>query len=171
MRSRSVSLRSIAAHWYHALTGVTPQSTLLERASLQQAQQRILQGQYHQLYAQRNILPSLRAAELKVYSQNGEDGILLYLLTLLGCGEQAPGRVVELCCGDALECNTTNLIVHHGYGGLLVDGSSRNVARARAFFARHPFTAQRPPRVEQAWLTRESVVSLLRAHGITGDLD
>jgi hypothetical protein len=40
---------------------------------------------------------------------------------------------VEICAGDGTECNTTNLIVNHGFHGFLFDNVERNVASGRGF--------------------------------------
>lgn len=42
---------------------------------------------------------------------------------------------MEICAGDGIECNTANLILNHGWTGLLVDGDEANVARGSAFYA------------------------------------
>jgi hypothetical protein len=44
-----------------------------------------------------------RDVEFRNNSQNGEDGILLYLFTLAGHGSR---RAIELCAGDGIENNT-----------------------------------------------------------------
>ena len=71
-------------------------------------------------------LDSIEEAELQFFSQNGEDGILLYLFSVIGWGRRI---AVEVCAGDGMECNSANLIVNHGWHALLVDGDDENIRR------------------------------------------
>jgi hypothetical protein len=74
---------------------------------------------------------SIQDTGFKVYSQTDEDGILLYLLSVTGFRTRL---CVEICAGDGQECNTANLIINHGYHGLLVDGNQELVDRGRRFY-------------------------------------
>lgn len=113
-------------------------------------------------------LPPLRETGFQCFSQTDEDGILLFIFSVIG----APTKTcVEICAGDGLECNTANLILHHGWDGLLVDGDEILSAKARRFFATHPATYVHPPAVVRAWVTRANVNALLREHGFDGELD
>lgn len=67
----------------------------------------------------------------RTYSQNDEDGILLYLFALTGTTNR---RSVDICAGDGIECNSANLIINHGWSGLLVDGNPANVCRGSEFY-------------------------------------
>lgn len=67
---------------------------------------------YQSLARQKCRLPAFPDVEFKCFSQNGEDGILLYLFSLIGTVNR---RAVEICAGDGIECNTANLIVNHGW--------------------------------------------------------
>ena len=53
----------------------------------------------------------------KQYSQHNEDGILLYIFSLIG---QTNKICVEICCGNGQENNTANLLINHGWTGLLI---------------------------------------------------
>src|SRR5689334_12518576 len=64
----------------------------------------------------RKSFSNIRDAGFRVYSQFEEDGIILYLLALIGFGNR---RVVEICAGDGMECMATNLILNHGFEGFL----------------------------------------------------
>jgi hypothetical protein len=111
---------------------------------------------------------SFEDTQFRAFSQNGEDGILLYVFSLLGMGKR---RCVEICAGDGIECNTANLIVNHGWSGLLFDGDSRLIERGRSFYARLADTAPMPPTLVNAWITRENVNDLIKANGFEGPVD
>ncbi len=113
-------------------------------------------------------LPSFDDVEFKMYSQNGEDGILLYLFSLLGSGAKT---AVEIGAGNGIECNAANLIINRGWRGLLFDGDENNVAVGREFYESGPNTSWFPPAVTQAWITRENLNGLITGFGFADEID
>jgi len=136
-------------------------------AAVDKGTQLLLSLKYRELAAQGVMLP-LPQVEFSNFSQSGEDGILHYIFSLIGTRDR---RAVELCAGAGSECNSANLIVHHGWHALLVDGSERNVREGRAFFARQPATRVNGPVFAHAWVDRDSVNDLLERHGFSGEID
>ncbi|MBL9081548.1 MAG: hypothetical protein JNK76_07065 [Planctomycetales bacterium] len=123
---------------------------------------------YRELLYEKRPLPDLEDVEFRAYSQNGEDGLLLFLFTLIGTTNK---RCVEICAGNGVECNTANLIINHGWDGLLFDGNGANVRAGRKFYATCPDTFALPPKFVKAWITTESVNQLIREHGFAGEVD
>jgi hypothetical protein len=113
-------------------------------------------------------LPSLAEVEFRAFSQNGEDGILLYLFSLIGAQQRS---CVEICAGDGIECNSANLILNHGWTALLVDGSLENVQTGKQFYAQHRDTFSFPPQFAHAWVDRETINDLIERHGFKGEVD
>jgi hypothetical protein len=113
-------------------------------------------------------LPSFGDVEFRAFSQNGEDGILLYIFSLIGTRNKT---CVEICAGDGLQCNSANLLLNHGWTGLLVDGNHENVARGLEFYSKHPDTSSFPPKFAHAWVDRETVNDLISRTGISGEID
>jgi hypothetical protein len=113
-------------------------------------------------------LPKISEIGFSCYSQTDEDGILLYLFALLGFTNKL---CVEVCAGDGIECNSANLILNHGWHGLLVDGDPENVEIGRQFYSTSRRTYVYPPRVRQAWITRENVNAMLREEGFSGPIE
>jgi hypothetical protein len=113
-------------------------------------------------------LPALADVGFRKYSQFEEDGILLYIFSLV---PPVNRTCVEICAGDGRECNTANLIINHGWWGHLFDGDERNVRVGRAFFARHKDTFLHPPRFTQAWISAEHVNDLVAESGARGPVD
>ncbi len=60
---------------------------------------------------------NLEASEKRVYSQNGEDGVIEAIFATIGTTNK---YCVEFGCDDAAECNTTHLLLN-GWSGLLMD--------------------------------------------------
>jgi hypothetical protein len=104
----------------------------------------------------------------KVYSQFDEDGILLYIFSLIGFTNR---KVVEMSCGNGMECNTANLIIHHACYGLLFDGDENNIKSANDFFKKNKMTWILPPVCIQAWITKDNVNSLIKEEGFEGEVD
>jgi hypothetical protein len=128
----------------------------------------LLSLQYRQLRIQGMPLPSFSDVEFRAYSQNGEDGILLFIFALAGVTNK---RVVEICAGDGIECNAANLIVNHSWLGLLFDGNPSNLKAANDFYSHHPSTVVRPPKIVNAWITPENVNDLIKSGGFSGEID
>jgi hypothetical protein len=130
--------------------------------------QQLLGERYLALSRSGEPLPDLMDTEATFFSQNGEDGVLLYLLALIGHGNRTSA---EICAGDGLECNTANLIVNHSWFGLLVDGDEENVRRGTEFYSNSRHQWFDPPDFRQAWITVESAPQLLIDAGVDDPLD
>jgi hypothetical protein len=130
--------------------------------------QLLLAAHYRSLRHSGGPLLPFQDVAFRSYSQNQEDGILLYLFALLGTTNRL---AVEICAGDGIECNTANLVLSHGWGALLVDGDETRVARGREFYARRRETRVWPPTFVHEWVTAENVDDLLRGHGYAGEVD
>lgn len=133
-----------------------------------QGTQVLLRLKYQEMLRRNDPLPAFDDIQFRGYSQNGEDGILLYIFSLIGTTNK---KVVEICVQDGTECNSANLIINHGWRGLLFDGSEQNIAAGRDFYARHKDTWVSPPTLVQAWITRDNVNQLISEHGFAGEID
>lgn len=131
------------------------------------SQLRLIQ-EWKSLHYRGEPLPSLNEVEFRAFSQNGEDGILLYIFSLIGAKTKI---CVEICAGDGIQCNSANLILNHGWTGLLVDGNEENVRKGKKFYSSHPDTFSFPPQFAHAWIDRKSVNDLIANHGINGEID
>ena len=83
-----------------------------------------LQAAYSHFFMARkhyDNLKSLSETEYKAFSQNGEDGIIDYLLSQLNINEP---KFVEIGIGDYRECNTRLLFEIRNANGLVIDAIS-----------------------------------------------
>jgi hypothetical protein len=141
----------------------------IDRASsLNKASQIMLAMRYKELVRRGEPLPSFEEVEFRTFSQNGEDGILLFIFSVIGTTNRT---LLDLGSGNGLIANSTNLLVYHGWNGLLVDGSEDNANMAREFFTRCKDTASWPPKVVAAWLDVESINRLVAENGLAGSID
>ena len=90
----------------------------------------------------------LNAHEFRVFSQNGEDGVIQFLLSRVDVGNQ---RFVEFGVGDYSEANTRFLALHDRWSGLVIEGNSGDVTRLKrdSKFWRYDIT------VVSAFITKE----------------
>src|SRR4051794_16336778 len=143
-------------------------STFPDPSAEAQIGQVLLRLQYQDLARRGTHLPEFSDVEFRCYSQNSEDGILLYIFSLLGTTDR---RVVEICAGDGIECNAANLLINHAWRGLLVDGDPELAARGRAFYSTCRTTWISPPTFIDAWVTAENVDALITSQGFAGRVD
>jgi hypothetical protein len=139
-----------------------------EVACTNQAVQHLLSRSYCTSLHTQIHLPDMTGAEFRCFSQNGEDGILLYLFSLIGTTNK---RVVEICAGNGIECNAANLIINQGWIGLLVDGSEEKLAVGKRFYANCRDTFFYPPTLLASWVTAENVNALVAENGFGGEID
>lgn len=141
------------------------------RGTLYSVQQRIsdmmtLQGRTLARQNAETLAPGqLQAAEFKVFSQFGDDGIIQHLVHHL-IKDRHEQRFVEFGVGNYLESNTRFLLVNNNWQGLILDSSSQDIEfiRSQEFYWRHQLTAQ------QAWITRDNINQLISDAGFHGDI-
>lgn len=103
-----------------------------------------------------------------VFSSTNEDGILLYIMSLIGFSTRT---CVDIGAGGIAGSNSANLIVNHGFGGVLVDGDSLALESWGAFSARRPNAVAAPVGLACSIVTAENVNELLTSHGVRGVVD
>lgn len=106
--------------------------------------------------------------EFRNHSQAGEDGIIWYILALIGVYNS---KCVELCAGNGMQCNTANLIINHGWQGLLCEGNEGLARQSEHYYRTHPDTWIIPPVCLHRWVTAENVNDLLGTYGFRGEID
>ena len=105
----------------------------------------------------------LRKFEFKIFSQSGEDGILMGIFSRVGTTNK---KFMEIGIGNGDECNTANLSINHGWSGLLVDGDDQQVINARNFYQNFSAVS-----VTQCFVTTDNINELLIQNRMTGEID
>lgn len=103
-----------------------------------------------------------------LYSPTYEDGILLYIFSLVGMTNK---KCVDLGAGSIAGSTVTNLIVNHGFKGLLIDGCSKNIQLVKEYYSNHPETKLFPPQAISAMITAENINTLLKENNFSGEID
>lgn len=101
---------------------------------------------------------TLLEVENRIFSQNGEDGILQYIYSKIGVTNR---RFVEMGCNQAKQSNTGNLLVNCGWSGLWIDGTENA----------QPKSKPEGVRIVQCWITIENIEQTLLDNGISGEID
>jgi hypothetical protein len=130
--------------------------------------QLVLVMKYRELLHRGDPLPSFRDVGFSVYSGADEDGVLLYVFAVIGSTNR---RLVDIGAAGIGASNSANLLINHGWTGLLVDSNQESVRDARAHYDTNPATKSYPPKIVHAWVTAENVDALLTEHGYAGELD
>lgn len=144
------------------------QKKLDEITAIDQQTQILLRLKYKEWLRAQIPQPRFDEVEFKSFSQHGEDGILLYLFSVLGATNK---QAVEICAGDGVECNTANLIINHGWTGLLFDGDAHKIRFGQRYYRRNLNTLPYPPTLVNAWIEVENVDTLITSHGVQGEID
>ena len=110
------------------------------------------------VHAKAGSAQTVHTWECSVFSQNGEDGILMNLFGRIGADSCL---AVEFGCGNGSECNSANLVIGFGWAALLLDADRSNVDKARRFFDRRLGAAMQRVTVEEALVTPENVGELV----------
>ncbi len=160
-------LRKIAKRFRRALLELChgdepayePATAIAQRQAVLAMQQLVKSG---------GTLPPVNEMGFKVFSQTDEDGILLYIFSIIGTTDKI---AVEICAGDGIECNTANLIVYHGWHGLLIDGAPELVVRGKRFYTNNPATRIYPPKLLCAWVAKDTINDLIKTNGFSGKID
>lgn len=105
----------------------------------------------------------LRKFEFKIFSQSGEDGILMGIFSRIGITNK---KFMEIGIGNGDECNTANLSRNHLWTGLLIDGDDQQVINARNFYNNYTGVI-----VDQCFVTLDNINELLISHRVTGEID
>jgi hypothetical protein len=134
-------------------------------AALVRLQQLALMNDYRLMAATGAPLPSFADAGFGVQSQNDEDGVLLLVFALVGFTNRV---LVEIAAGNGIECNSANLIVNHGFTGLLFEGDERLVQAGERFYEERLGPVALKPRFVREWVTRENVDDLVRGNMYAG---
>lgn len=131
-------------------------------------EQKVLSLLYQKQYHSKGSFLTFKDVGFRVHSQHEEDGILLFIFSLIGTTNK---KCVEICAGDGIECNTANLIINHRWIGLLCDGDDLNIEKAKKYYSANPDTMFWPPIIIKEWITKKNVNRILEENGFAGQID
>jgi len=103
------------------------------------------------------------AAEFRVFSQWGEDGIIQHLINRVPIERRI---FVEFGVENYVESNTRFLLTNNQWSGLVIDGSAENIdyiRRDQIYWATNL-------KAEHSFITKDNINDLLTRNGISGDI-
>ena len=106
--------------------------------------------------------------EFKFHSQNGEDGILIYIFSKVGVTNRC---FVEFGIEWGIECNTANLSLNFGWHGLLMDCDESCVRWAELYYQRMLGARSSNVKIIQCHVAMENIDKVLLDNGIEGEID
>ena len=130
--------------------------------------QLILGSNYRLMFHQGMALPKFDQVGFRVFSESDEDGILHYIFSLITTSNK---KLVDIGAAAIPGSNTANLLINHGWTGLLIEGNAERVEQAKQFYKQSSDTRIFPPKVINAWITRENINQLLRENEMQGEID
>jgi hypothetical protein len=127
----------------------------------------LLQMKYREMAARKERL-NFEDVGFNVFSATHEDGILLYILSTIGMTNR---KCVDIGAGGVRGSSVANLIVHHGFEALLVDGNSRSIEQARTFYDNLKEEHPAPPVLKSAMVNAENINQLVEDLKFNGEVD
>ncbi len=109
-------------------------------------------------------IKNLKDLEFKVFSQNGEDGIIDYLIYILNIRKL---KFVEVGVGDYSECNTRFLINNYPFKGLLCDINSKLKNNLQYTHDPHRGSIQ----VFNDYITSSNILEILKSNDFNKELN
>lgn len=101
--------------------------------------------------------------EFRTFSQWGEDGIIQYLLRNIEISRKI---FVEFGVQNYTESNTRFLLINNNWSGLVIDGSSENIA----YIKNDPIYWQYNLKAINSFITKENINQIFLDNGIQGDI-
>ena len=112
-------------------------------------------------------LPMFNSTGFKLFSQFEEDGLLLYIFSLI---DEPKPLFLEFGSDDGVNSNSANLHFHHNWTGLFIDGNPKAIERGRYFYSRHRNRKVEAPTFINGLITRENINELISKGGLKGEI-
>jgi hypothetical protein len=156
--------------------------SFLGKGELRAVQARLMSLESHLTALQRNLWvkqyrsvarpvdqrTEFRQHELKSFSQNGEDGILLRIFDAVSCTDR---RFFEIGVQDGRECNSANLSINFGWSGVLVEGDPTYAQQARSYYEQHALLRREQVKILHRFVTAGNVDAILAEAELSGEID
>ena len=115
----------------------------------------------------KNELPLLSETGFRVFSQFEEDGLLLFIFSIIGMDNKT---FVEIGSDDGINSNSANLYFNFGWNGLFIDSNLKSIKIGVSFFNKYPHPWFYKPKFKCAKVNRENVNDLIKNSGICGEI-
>jgi hypothetical protein len=130
--------------------------------------QLLLISHFKQMHQKKIKINALEEIGFNVYSPTYEDGILLFIFSIIGITNK---KLVDIGAGTVQGSSVSNLIINHSFSGLLIEGKKENSKLLRDYYSKHPETLLFPPKTISALVTAENVNQLINNNKLHGEID
>jgi len=110
----------------------------------------------------------LKNSEFKIYSQNGEDGIINYIFSKIDFTNKT---FIEFGIENGRECNTANLSINNGWNGLLIDGDKKSIQEANSYYNNKITLMPNQVKIMNRFITKDNINKIFTEAGINGEID
>jgi hypothetical protein len=114
-----------------------------------------------------NLLPKLSETGFSVFSQFEEDGMLLYLFSIIGMDNK---QFVEIGSNDGINSNCANLFFNFGWYGLFIDSDKWSINRGKRFYKKYPNPWQYKPTFCCSKVSRENINQIIQENNFSGTI-
>ena len=105
---------------------------------------------------------------IKIYSQNEEDGIILYIFKHIGIKTK---RFIEIGVENGTECNTTNLLKNFGWKGVQIEGDKKLYQDAKIKMKEILDTEMKNLKLLNVFVKIENINQILKKNTFNQELD
>jgi len=130
--------------------------------------QNMMTLQYRRMMKSGTPMPEFGEVGFKAFSETDEDGILHYIFAVIGTTNK---MLLDIGAAGIENSNTANMIINHGWKGVLIERNSKAVHSAREFYNSSPTTRNYPPVIVDKWVTPENINSIISENNLKGDID
>ncbi len=117
--------------------------------------------------SKRDELPHLNETGFRVFSQFEEDGLLLFIFSVIGMDNKT---FIEIGSDDGINSNSANLYFNFAWDGLFIDANPKSIKRGKKFFSKYPHPWFYNPKFCCSKVTRENVNDLIKGSGFEGEV-
>ncbi|MCF6350886.1 MAG: hypothetical protein L3J23_07640 [Flavobacteriaceae bacterium] len=114
-----------------------------------------------------NELPAIKDTGFSVFSQFEEDGLLLFIFSVIGMDNKI---FIEIGSDDGVNSNAANLFFNFDWYGLFIDGNLKSIKRGKKFFSKYPHPWFYSPKFLCSKVLKENVNDLIKNAGFQGEI-
>ena len=96
---------------------------------------------------------------IKIYSQNEEDGIILYILKHIGIRTK---KFIEIGSESGTECNTTNLLKYFDWSGMQIEGDKELYNNAKIQLKKKLREKMKNIKLVNSFITKKNINKIIK---------
>jgi len=106
---------------------------------------------------------NIKKLGIKIYSQNDEDGIILYILKHIGIKTK---KFIEIGIENGTECNTTNLLKNFDWTGLQIEGDKKLYKDSKIQLKKVLREKIRNVRLVNSFVTKKNINKIIKKNSV-----